>query len=403
MKILVLNSGGSSAKFKVLDMPGETEIASGGVERIGKDDAILKYNKQGGENVHEVMSIQNHAEAIGLILKTLTDPVLGAVDDIGQIEAVGHRVVHAGNRMRESARIDAKVEAVVEEFCEKAPLHNPHNLHGIRACQALMKDTPQVAVFDSAHHWDIPDHAYTYALPYKYYEKYGIRKYGFHGITFKYMSREAARLLGKDVKDMKIVLLMLGSGCTANAMIDGKSIDVSTGFTPHEGLIQSTRAGDLDAAAVTYLMEKEGIGPKDMEHILNKESGWLGISGISNDMREIAAQVDTNHRASLAVRAAGYRAKKYVGAYAAALGGIDLLVFSGGAGENSPMLRREICRNMEFLGIELDEKINETFRGEGVISKPSSSVKIVVIKTDEEIEIARDTYAVVNRSLGGDD
>ncbi|MFZ5973958.1 MAG: acetate/propionate family kinase, partial [Bacillota bacterium] len=256
---------------------------------------------------------------------------------------------------RDSALIDAEVEAIIEEFCEKAPLHNPHNLHGIRACQAQMEGTPQVAVFDSAHHWDIPDYAYTYALPYKYYEKYGIRKYGFHGITFKYMSREAAKLLGKPVEELKIVLLMLGSGCTANAMINGKSIDVSTGFTPHEGLIQSTRSGDLDAAAITYIMEKEGIAPRDMERIMNHESGWLGISGISNDMRDISEQVDTNYRAKLAVKAAGYRAKKYVGAYTAALGGIDLLIFSGGAGENSPMLRHEICKNMEFFGIELDK------------------------------------------------
>ena len=211
------------------------------------------------------------------------------------------------------------------------------------------------------------------------------------------MSREAAKLIGRPVEELKIVLLMLGSGCTANAMLNGKSIDVSTGFTPHEGLIQSTRAGDLDAAAVTYLMEKEGIAPKEMERILNFESGWLGISGISNDMREISERVDSDYRAMLTLKAAAYRAKKYVGAYTAALGGIDLLIFSGGAGENSPMLRHEICKNMEFFGIGLDEEVNAAFRGEGVISTPSSSAKIIVIKTDEEIEIARDTYDVVTR------
>jgi len=398
VKILVLNSGGSSAKFKVLDMPEETLIASGGVERIGKADAILKYRKAGSEGMQKVLPVQNHAEAIALILETLADPATGAVGDISQIEAVGHRVVHAGNKMRDSALIDERVEAVVEEYCEKAPLHNPHNLHGIRACRAQMKGTPQVAVFDSAHHWDIPDYAYTYALPYEYCEKYGIRKYGFHGITFKYMSREAAKFLNRPVEELRIVLLMLGSGCTANAMLNGKSIDVSTGFTPHEGLIQSTRSGDLDAAAVTYLMDKEGIAPKDMENILNHQSGWLGISGISNDMRDIGEQVDTNYRARLTVRAAAYRAKKYVGAYTAALGGIDLLIFSGGAGENSPMLRHEICKDMGFFGIELDEEANAMFSGEGIISTPASRVKIVVIKTDEEIEIARDTYDVVMRS-----
>jgi acetate kinase len=395
MKILVLNSGGSSAKFKVLDMPGEAVVSSGGVERIGKDDAILKFKRAGGESVQRVLPVKDHAAAIGLILQALTDPGLGGMRDISEIEAVGHRVVHGGNKLRESVVIDAEVEAVVEEYCEKAPLHNPHNLHGIRACRALMKNTPQVAVIDSALHWTLPEHAYTYALPYRYCEKYGIRKYGFHGITFQYMTREAAKLIGRPVGEMKIVSLMLGSGCTANAMLHGRSVDVSTGFTPHEGLIQSTRAGDIDATAVTYLMDKEGLSTRAVEDILNRESGWLGISGISNDMREIGAQAGANPRARLAIDAAAYRCRKYVGAYTAAMGGMDLLVFAGGAGENSPLLRQKICANMEFFGIELDEAANQGLKGQGVISAPGARVKVVVINTDEEIEIARDTYRVV--------
>lgn len=396
MKVFVLNSGGSSAKFKLLDMPSEEVIASGGVERIGKTDAILKYSKGEDDELKKVLQVMNHQEAISLIFETLVDKNVGAISDISQIDAVGHRVVHAGNKMCESVLIDDSVEELIEEYCEKAPLHNPNNLLGIQACKSLMLETPQVAVFDSALHWDLPDYAYTYALPFKYCEKHGIRRYGFHGITLNYMTREAAKIVGKPREEMKIVSLMMGSGCTANAMINGKSVDVSTGFTPHEGLIQSTRCGDIDATAVTYLMEKEGISISDMEDMLNRESGWFGISGISNDMREIEEQLNTNPRAKLAIETTAYRVKKYIGAYAAAIGGIDMLIFSGGVGENGTVIREKICKNLEFLGIELDVEVNKDFRKQGIISKESSRVKVVVINTDEEIEIARDTYNVVN-------
>ena len=397
MKILVLNSGGSSVKFKMVEMPDEKIIISGGVERLGKNDATLKYKKAGFEAKKILLPVKNHEEAIKLILNTLIDPVDGAVSNIKDIDAVGHRVVHAGEKITDSVLIDSKVISVIEEYCDKAPLHNPPNLLGIRCCQVMLESTPQVAVFDTAFHKDLPDYAFIYALPYKYYENYGIRRYGFHGITFTYMTNAGAAFIGKPLNELKIVSLMLGSGCTANAMKDGKSIDVSTGFTPFEGLIQSTRGGDMDVAAVTYLMEKEGISPKKMESILNNESGWYGISGISNDLTEIIAQCDNNYRAKLAVEATGYRAKKYVGAYAAALGGIDMLIFSGGAGENSAVLRKEVCSGLEFLGIEIDDELNKSLRGEGLISKPDSKVKVVVINTDEEIVIARDTYRILSQ------
>ncbi|HBM74548.1 MAG TPA: acetate kinase [Clostridiaceae bacterium] len=396
MKILVLNSGGSSVKFKFIDMPDEKVIASGGIERVGKQDAVIKYKKGSMDVKRKMLPVKGHGEAIKLILGSLIDPKDGVVSDIKEIEAVGHRIVHAGEKIRNSVLIDDDVISIIEEYSDMAPLHNPPNLIGIRYCRLLMGDVPQVAVFDTALHKDLPDYVYIYGLPYKYYEKYGVRKYGFHGITFTYMTDVAAKLIKRPLRELKIVSLMLGSGCTANAMKYGKSIDISTGFTPFEGLIQSTRAGDTDATAITYIMDKEKLSPKQMENILNKESGWLGISGISNDLREIMKNADTYYRAKLAIKATAYRAKKYVGAYAAALGGMDILVFSGGIGENDCLMRSEICRGLNFLGIEMDEEKNNKLNGEGIISKENSLVKVVVVNTDEEIVIARDTYNVLN-------
>lgn len=400
MNILVLNSGGSSVKFKILDMPEGMLAASGGIERIGKEDAVFKYLRRGFEEKKTVMPVKNHEEAITLILKQLMDSCDGAIKKISDIKAVGHRVVHAGNKLTHSTVIDDRVTAIIEEYKDMAPLHNPPNLLGIKICMQLMEDVPQIAVFDSAFHSSIPDYAYIYGLPYRYYEKYGIRKYGFHGISFKYMTDTAARMIGRPLIEMRVVSLMLGSGCTANAMKYGKSMDVSTGFTPYEGLIQSTRGGDIDAAAVTYIMKKEGVSPERMEEILNKESGWLGISGISNDLREIVDTMDTNYRASLAFKAAAYRIKKYIGAYAAAMGGIDALIFSGGVGENGWVLRREVLNDMEFLGIKLDNSLNESLKGEGIISSTDSNVKVVVVKTDEELIIAREAYNIfINNAM----
>ncbi len=395
MKILVLNSGGSSVKFQVIEMPAEKTIASGGIERIGKQDAIFKFSGANHEQKKKVLPAANHKEAIEIILESLIAPENGVIAHVKEIEAVGHRVVHGGEELRESRMINEDVIAVIDVFADKAPLHNPPNLMGIRICQALMGKTPQVAVFDHALHKDIPDYAYIYGLPYKYYEKYGVRKFGFHGITFQYMTTRACEIIGQPADKLKIVSLMLGSGCTANAMKYGKSIDVSTGFTPFEGLIQSTRCGDVDTTAALYIMKKEGLTPQEMEDVLNRESGWYGISGVSNDLREIMDATDNSYRSRLAVEAFAYRARKYVGAYAAAMSGIDLLVFSGGVGENVPVIRSKICTELAFLGLEIDEGKNINVNKEGLISKNSSKTGIAVVKTDEELVIARETYAVV--------
>ena len=399
MKLLVLNSGGSSVKFKVIAMPEEAVIVSGGVEIIGKADAIFKYSRVGFQAKKVVLPIANHQEAIKEILKKLTDPIDGVAADIREIEAVGHRVVHGGEKLTESILIDGDVLADIEYYAEMAPLHNPPNLMGIRICQSLMDDTPQIAVFDHALHRDLPDYAYIYGLPYRYYENYGIRKFGFHGISFQYMTTRACQIIEQPPEKLRIVSLMLGSGCTANAMKYGKSIDVSTGFTPFEGLIQSTRCGDVDTTAALYIMKKEGMNPQEMEDILNKESGWFGISGISNDLREIMDTTGDNYRARLAINAFAYRARKYVGAYAAAMGGIDLLIFSGGVGENVSLIRNKICEELAFLGIEIDEEKNTSLTGEGVISKADSKVGTVVVKTDEELVIAREAYAIILRGM----
>lgn len=396
MKILVLNSGGSSVKFKVLEMPEEKLIASGSVERLGKQDAVLKLKSTAMETRKDVMPVKDHEAAIKLILDRLCDKNYGIIKNIKEIEAVGHRVVHAGDKITDSTLIDDYVINVIDDYSDKAPLHNPPNLLGINCCKTAMGDIPQVAVFDTALHKHLPDYAYIYGLPYRYYEEYGVRKYGFHGITFKYMTGEAVKLIGRPLEELKIVSLMMGSGCTANAMRYGKSIDVSTGFTPFEGLIQSTRAGDTDATAITYIMEKEKISPKKMEDILNKESGWLGISGISNDLREVDEQTDSKYRARLAVDALIYRARKYLGAYSAAMEGIDTLIFSGGVGENHKDIRYRICSGLEFMGIEIDNEKNNNLKGQGIISTRESRVKIAVINTDEELVIARDTYEIVS-------
>lgn len=393
MKIFVLNCGGSSVKFKLLEMPEEKTIASGGVERLGKEDAVFHYKEKDADKETITLPVQNHKQGIDLILDKLVDKTSNVINDIKEIDAVGHRVVHAGERFTGSVPITSEVITALKDCYELAPLHNPPNVTGIEICQDLLPDTPMVAVFDNAFHAEIKDYVRTYAIPYEYYEKYSVRRYGFHGITFRYMTGKASELLDKNLKDLKIVSLMMGSGCTANAFDCGKSVEVSTGFTPLEGLIQSTRSGDVDPAAVLHIMRKENLSADEMDMILNKKSGWLGISGVSNDLREIVeAGNKGNYRANLALDAVVHRAKKYVGAYAAAMGGIDALVFSGGVGENSSIIRREICNGLEFLGITIDQEINDSFKGEGPISTTDSDVKVLVVETDEELVIARDTY-----------
>lgn len=400
MKTLVMNCGGSSVKYQLIDMPSEKVLAKGSVERLGKEDAQLYHVTAGREPVRRVLPVSNHARAIQLALKTLMDPEVGAVSGVDEIDAVGHRVVHGGEKQMESVLITDEVIDILREFFDLAPLHNPPNVEGIKACQALMPDVPMVAVFDSALHQTVPAYAHIYAIPYRYYEKYRVRRYGFHGITFRYMTQRAAEFLQRPLSELRIVNLMLGSGTTACAFQYGRSIDVSTGLTPTEGLVQSTRCGDIDPLVVTYLMRKEGIEPDEMDRILNKESGWLGISGVSNDLREVeeAARAG-NERAQLAIDAFVYRCRKYIGAYAAAMGGIDVLVFSGGVGERAATVREKICEGLEFMSIRVDKELNRSEAAEKRISPAGAAVDVLVIPTNEEIIIARDTYEIVS-SIG---
>ena len=413
MRILVLNCGGSSVKYQLVEMPQERVMARGSVERIGKEDGQLQLDIFAAERgcgsgtdsskMSRVLPVPDHGAAIGLALEALTDPENGIIHSFSEIDAVGHRVVHGGEKCTGSLMATDEVVAVLREFFDLAPLHNPPNVEGIEVCQRLMPETPMVAVFDSSLHQSLPPHAYTYAIPYHYYEKYRVRRYGFHGITFRYMTQRAAEFLQRPLEELKIVNLMLGSGTTACAFKEGMSIDVSTGLTPTEGLVQSTRCGDIDPLVVTYLMRKEGIDPDRMDEILNKESGWLGISGVSNDLRELfEAAAAGSARAQLAIDTFVYRTKKYVGAYAAAMGGIDVLVFSGGVGERSTLIRERICEGMEFLGIYLDKAANESPDLEKRISRADAPVEVLVIPTDEEIVIARDTYRIVREQQAGE-
>ena len=402
MRTLVLNCGGSSVKYQLVEMPQERVMARGSVERIGKDDAELQLDVPGNPPVRRILPVADHGVAIRLALEALTDTKSGVIQSFSEIDAVGHRVVHGGEKCTGSLLVTDEVIAVLREFYDLAPLHNPPNVEGIEVCGRLMPQTPMVAVFDSSLHQSVPAYAHIYAIPYHYYEEYRVRRYGFHGITFRYMTERAAELLHRPLTELKIVNLMLGSGTTACAFKEGKSIDMSTGLTPTEGLVQSTRCGDMDPLVVTYLMRKEGLDPDSMDRILNRDSGWLGISGISNDLREVCDAAEAgNARAQLAIDAFTYRTRKYVGAYAAAMGGIDVLVFSGGVGEKSAAIRAQICEGLEFLGIQLDKAANASDQTEKRISLPNGTVDVLVIPTDEEIVIARDTYQIVRKCQHG--
>lgn len=396
MLVLVLNCGGSSIKYQLIEKDSERVMARGVLENIGSSESLLSHHGLKQDTVRRTLPQTDYATGLDAILHILIDPELGVIANYAEIAAVGHRVVHAGEAFRGSVVIDETVLAALTRCIELAPLHNPANIMGITACQKLMPDKPQIAVFDNAFHRDIPDYSYIYGLPYAYYEKYGVRRYGFHGISFAYMAAQAAEMLGISLQEKRAVLLMLGSGCTANALAFGKSLDVSTGFTPNEGLIQSTRSGDVDAAAISYIMRKEGLDPNQLDTILNQQSGWLGISGVSNDLRVVEqAASEGNPRAQLAIEAFVYRARKYVGAYAAAMGGLDLLVFAGGVGEKSPKIRQAICESLEFLGIRLDHGLNSSLAGEGLISDSSAVTPVVVVNTNEELYIARETQKIL--------
>ena len=397
MKILVLNCGSSSVKYKLIDLDGVNQnvMAEGGVEKLGLPDSFLKF-KFKGEKVTITTSMPNHEVAVRVILDNLTSEKYGCIKDFGEIDAVGHRIVHGGEKFNTSVIITDEVIAKVKECYDLAPLHNPANITGIEAISAIMPDVPQVGVFDTAFHQTMPAYAYMYALPYEAYEKYGIRRYGFHGTSHRYVARRACDFLGLDYEAQRIITCHIGNGGSITAVKDGKSVDTSMGLTPVEGLMMGTRCGDVDPAALLYIQQKEGFSTADMQKLINKKSGVLGVSGVSSDMRDIENAVAAgNERAQLALDMYEYRITKYIGAYTAALGGVDVIVFTGGVGENQTGTREKICRQLEFLGIDFDAEKNKT-RGEEIeLTRQGSKVRVVVIPTDEEYMIACDTAALV--------
>ncbi|MDO5571575.1 MAG: acetate kinase [Bacteroidales bacterium] len=398
MKILVLNCGSSSLKYKLIDMENKTEMAQGGVEKIGLEGSFLKFTKPNGEKVVLNHDMPEHQSAIEFVLDVLASPEHGAVKSLDEIDAVGHRVVHGGEKFSESVLITDEVMNKIVECIEVAPLHNPPNIAGIKAIEELIPGKPQVAVFDTAFHQSMPAEAYMYALPYRLYKDYGVRRYGFHGTSHRYVSQRACDFLGVKYEDQKIISCHIGNGASVTAIKNGKSVDTSMGFTPTEGLVMGTRSGDVDPGALAFIMEKEGLDAKGLSDLVNKKSGVFGVSEISSDMRDIENGVNNGDpRCILTMNMYDYRIKKYVGAYAAAMGGVDIIIFTGGAGENQCTTRKAVCEGLEFMGVEFDADKNKGLRGkEAVLSKPGSRVKVVVIPTDEETMIASDTENIVS-------
>lgn len=397
MNILVINCGSSSLKYQLIDMNGEEVLAKGLVERIGIEGSRIKHDTTGKERVIIEEPMKDHKRALELVLEAIVDEKYGAIKSMDEIGAVGHRVVHGGEDFSSSTIIDDEVMKAIENNIELAPLHNPANIMGIEACKELMPEVPMVAVFDTAFHQTIPADNYIYALPYELYEKYKIRRYGFHGTSHKYVSQRAAEILGKDIRDLNIVTAHLGNGSSVTAVEGGKSVDTSMGLTPLEGLAMGTRSGDIDPAIIPFIMEKEGLSFEEVNQMLNKGSGVLGISGISSDFRDLEIAADEgNQRAKLALEVFANRVKKYIAAYAAQMCRIDVLVFTAGIGENSASMRELICDGLECLNIIIDKELNEQASGkEAIISKNIGGVTIMVIPTNEELMIARDTLELV--------
>ncbi len=397
MKILVLNNGSSSVKYKLIDSCSKEVLAEGGVEKIGRPDSFIKFKLAGGGKETVVVPMPDHKEAIRQVFKVLTDPEKGVIGNLDEIEAVGHRVVHGMEYFNKSVLITPEVIEKVKECYPVAPLHNPANIIGIEAILDLLPGVPQVGVFDTAFHQTMPAQAYMYALPYETYEKYGVRRYGFHGTSHRYVSERVCRFLGVDPKDTKVITCHIGNGASMAAVENGKCVDTSMGLTPTEGLMMGTRVGDIDPGALTYLMTKHNLTAEGLQAIINKESGVLGVSGVSNDMREIEAAIAAgNERARLALDMYMLRITKYIGAYAAEMGGVDVIVFTGGVGENQTGLRADVCSTLGFMGVEIDTALNAGIRGvEATVSTPGSKVKVCVIPTDEELTIARDTEDIV--------
>lgn len=398
MKVLVLNCGSSSIKYQLLDMSGEPDLlAKGLLERIGLKDSELGHQAKGKEKVKWVKDIPTHTEGIDWILQTLVDKEHGVLSNINEITAVGHRVAHGGENFTQSALITEKTKKDIEACIELAPLHNPANLKGILAMEKLLPGVPMVAVFDTSFHQTMPAEAYMYAIPYEYYEKYKIRRYAFHGTSHKFVAQKACKILGLDFNAINIITCHLGNGASVAAIKQGKSIDSSMGFTPVEGLMMGTRVGDVDPGVLLFLLDKEKLDCNGLNNVINKKSGVLGISGVSMDMRDLhAAMEQGNQRAELALKMYAYRVKKYIGAYAAALGGVDLIIFTGGIGENDYLIRRWSCEGLEYMGVHFDKDKNCGVKGKDlVISTDDSKVKVMVAATNEELVIATDTLNIV--------
>ena len=397
MNILVLNCGSSSIKYKLIEIKANKVLAEGGVEKIGLHDAFIKFKLADGSKKIVELNISDHNGAIKAILDILTSPDYGSIKSFDEIDAVGHRVVHGGEKFNKSVLINNEVIAKIKECYSIAPLHNPVNMAGIDAITSILPNIPQVAVFDTAFHQTMPAESYMYALPYKYYKEDGIRRYGFHGTSHRYVSKRVCEFLNVDYTSQKIITCHIGNGGSITAVKNGKSIDTSMGLTPVEGLMMGTRCGDVDPGALTFIMEKHNLTAAQLQNIINKESGVAGFSEVSSDMREIdAAIAEGNERAKLALKMYEHRITKYIGAYAAKMGGVDIIVFTGGVGENQYGVRENVCATLGFMGVEIDKQVNASTRGtETIISTPESKVKVVVIPTDEEYMIARDTEAIV--------
>jgi acetate kinase len=397
MKILVINCGSSSLKYQLIDMNNEEALAKGLVERIGIEGSILTQKVEGRDKYIIQTPMKDHKEAIKIVLDALVDKVNGVISDMSEISAVGHRVVHAGEKYSQSVVINDEVMAALEDCVKLAPLHNPPNIIGINACKALMPETPMVAVFDTAFHQTMPEEAYLYALPYELYEKYGIRKYGFHGTSHKYVSALAAETLKKDIKNLKVITCHLGNGASITAVKNGISIETSMGFTPLDGLAMGTRCGDIDPAIVTYLIDELKMTSKEVNDLMNKNSGIFGVSGISSDFRDVedAAWKENHERSDIALKIFYHRVKQYIGSYAATMGGVDCIVFTAGLGENSPETRDFVCEGLEFLGVSLDQVKNKVRGKLTDISTEDAKVRVLVVPTNEELMIAKDTKELV--------
>ncbi len=396
MKILVLNSGSSSIKFQLFNMKEENVLAKGRVTRIGNENSTLKYESEKQDKFKKTIDISNHSDGLQVIKEYLLSDKKGVIKNIDDIDAIGHRVVHGGEAFSRPTLIDAKVENKIDELSDLAPLHNPHNLTGIKECKKIFPGKPQTAVFDTGFHQTIPEKAYLYAIPYKYYEKYGIRRYGFHGTSHKFVAKRAAELMNTPLDELKLISCHLGNGASMAAVKEGESVDTSMGLTPLEGLVMGTRSGDIDPSIIPFLVEEENLEAKEVENKLNTESGLLGVSGVSNDFREIneAAQ-NGNKRAKNALDLFYYRIQQYIGAYMTAMGGLDAVIFTAGIGENEADARKGVLKDLDFLGLELDEKANSIEGEELEITTDSSSIKAFAIPTNEELVIARATQKLV--------